>query len=239
MEEDRNAPLWQKFHDNAQDTTIISTPIVTLIVGEDKREFYAHQGILVSSSPFFEGCLEGGMREATTKTVEFPEDDVMGHELLILWMYTSEVRDDYFGSDQDAFAGMLAWTLGDKFMIPAFQNQVLERIMDYWYACDDMDPAFFAWALENVPRTSQLYYAVKDMFIYHIATGRDKYKGNGKWQQEFAELLANHENAVEELFWRSMDLLSMEDPQCPIHDDYKVSEEQQRARLLSRLLRGD
>ncbi|KAK5456924.1 hypothetical protein LTS15_004704 [Exophiala xenobiotica] len=187
-------PPWHNFYDNAQNADVLSTPIVTFVVGKEKREFYAHQGILVSSSPYFKSCLEGGFKEATTKRIELPEDDVSGFELL--------------------------------FMIPEFEDRILYRLWTYGSKCDNMpmDPTFFQWTLEHLPLTSQLYRVVKHVFIYHIAVLHDNYKDGGKWEKEFADLLANHNDVMEELFWHGMEILGMKwEAELPSYLDYRVT----------------
>ncbi|KAK5284387.1 hypothetical protein LTR40_000407 [Exophiala xenobiotica] len=229
MDQNTTMPPWHHFNDGAQDADILSTPIVTFVVGKEKREFYAHQGILVSSSPYFKSCLEGGFKEATTKRIELPEDDVSGFKLLITWLYTDQFKQKYLFDDPGAFVSMRAWTLGDKFMIPEFQNRILSRLWTYWSNCDNMpmDPEFFQWTLEHLPLTSQLYRAVKHMFIYHIAASHNSYKDNGKWEKEFAELLTSHNDAMEELFWHGMEILRMKwEAELPSYLDYRVTEEQ-------------
>jgi len=52
----------------------LTSPIVTLIVGRDRRLFAAHEEVL-SLSPFFAAALKDQFHEASTKKVDLPDEE--------------------------------------------------------------------------------------------------------------------------------------------------------------------
>jgi hypothetical protein len=53
----------------------LTSPIVTVVVGHERRLFAAHEDVL-SRSSFFEAALKGQFLEASTKQVDLPEEYV-------------------------------------------------------------------------------------------------------------------------------------------------------------------
>ena len=51
----------------------LTSPIVALMVGPDRRVFAAHEDVL-SISPFFAAALKGQFFESTSKRVELPDE---------------------------------------------------------------------------------------------------------------------------------------------------------------------
>lgn len=53
----------------------LTSPIITLVVGRDRRLFAAHEDVL-ARSPFFSAALKGQFLEASSKQVELPDEYV-------------------------------------------------------------------------------------------------------------------------------------------------------------------
>lgn len=51
----------------------LTSPIVALMVGPDRRVFAAHEDVL-SISPFFATALKGQFYKSTSKRVELPDE---------------------------------------------------------------------------------------------------------------------------------------------------------------------
>ncbi len=51
----------------------LTSPIVALMVGSDRRVFAAHEDVL-SISPFFATALKGQFYKSTSKRVELPDE---------------------------------------------------------------------------------------------------------------------------------------------------------------------
>jgi hypothetical protein len=62
----------------------LTSPIVTLVVGRDKRLFAAHEDVL-ARSPFFSAALKGQFLEASSKQVELPDEYVFPDFKRLVW----------------------------------------------------------------------------------------------------------------------------------------------------------
>jgi len=69
----------------------LTSPIVTLIVGRDRRLFAAHEDVL-SASPFFAAMLKGQFLEAGTKKIELPEEEAEILSCVLEFLY----KGDYY-----------------------------------------------------------------------------------------------------------------------------------------------
>lgn len=108
--------------------------------------------LLVNASPFFAAALNGAFAEATSKTINLPEDDTDAFALFVRWLYFGEIsgRLSDFEMEGDGIFG--TWTstsddsilkvsskiylqaciLGDKLGCPLFQDlATLELMMCY------------------------------------------------------------------------------------------------------------
>jgi hypothetical protein len=69
----------------------LTSPIVTLVVGHERRLFAAHEDVL-SRSSFFEAALKGQFLEASTKQVDLPEEEPEILSCVLEYLY----KGDYF-----------------------------------------------------------------------------------------------------------------------------------------------
>ncbi|KAL1981277.1 hypothetical protein VTN96DRAFT_2823 [Rasamsonia emersonii] len=69
----------------------LTSPIVTLVVGHERRLFAAHEDVL-SRSPFFEAALKGQFLEAGTKQVDLPDEEPEILSCVLEFLY----KGDYF-----------------------------------------------------------------------------------------------------------------------------------------------
>ncbi|KAF2493988.1 hypothetical protein BU16DRAFT_619183 [Lophium mytilinum] len=65
--------------------------IVSVIVGEEKKAFRVHKGVLTYHSAFFAAALDGKFKEGVTQIVELPEDEVSVFQVVYCWLYTGRL----------------------------------------------------------------------------------------------------------------------------------------------------
>jgi len=71
--------------------TTLTSPIITLIVGRERRLFAAHEDVL-SRSPFFASALKGQFFESSAKTVELPDEEPQIFSCVLEYLY----KGDYY-----------------------------------------------------------------------------------------------------------------------------------------------
>ncbi|KAG4428473.1 hypothetical protein IFR05_016042 [Cadophora sp. M221] len=115
--------------------------MVTFITGPDdnKQTFSVHRSLACAASPFFKAAFESNMIEGTTQTMhlEDVEADVFG--VLVHHLYSHEldessfvIIDDATGESCDFDFLLLArlWKLGERFLMPALQNDVVIELLE-------------------------------------------------------------------------------------------------------------
>ncbi|KAL8686860.1 MAG: hypothetical protein Q9218_006811 [Villophora microphyllina] len=61
--------------------------MVAIIVGKDRKTYYAHRDILCAGSDYFRAALMGQFKEAQSSRIEFPEEEPATLEVLLFWLY--------------------------------------------------------------------------------------------------------------------------------------------------------
>ncbi|KAF2813013.1 uncharacterized protein BDZ99DRAFT_460327 [Mytilinidion resinicola] len=81
------------------DHPILSAPITTwgnvisVIVGEEKKVYQIHKGLLLYHSSYFVGALSGGFKESDTEIVELFTDEVAVFDAVYCWLYKGHLFD--------------------------------------------------------------------------------------------------------------------------------------------------
>ncbi|KAL8716368.1 MAG: hypothetical protein Q9220_000275 [cf. Caloplaca sp. 1 TL-2023] len=88
--EDQKLKLQQKLDSPPVGPTLTS-PIITLEIGQEPRLFAAHEDIL-SFSPFFAAALKGQFYESTAKRVALPDEDPQIFSCILEYLY----KGDYY-----------------------------------------------------------------------------------------------------------------------------------------------
>lgn len=116
-----------------------------VIVGPegDQKLFMLHEGVLCYYSPYFQGALNGGFKEATTREVIIDDIKPKIMEALSSWMYfhklydpkdpTSVKHDSPVKEDRTAVSLELPdlvelWLFGDRMGVSTFQNAAIDAI---------------------------------------------------------------------------------------------------------------
>lgn len=111
-----------------------------------KKKFVVHEALLIHYSAFFRAALQGGFKEAETKSVTLEEDWPFIFEIFVHWMYyerfpSAEHLDDeqlvkqYENSKEEGEVGcqhksksevlIRLYLLGDQYQVPLLRNHVL------------------------------------------------------------------------------------------------------------------
>ncbi|KAK5551847.1 hypothetical protein LTR46_010204 [Exophiala xenobiotica] len=207
-------PMWNEFETTISRSFAISpitqsnsSPVITLIVGESKTTYFVNKDVLTEAGRFFEKCLNSGMKEAQTHVIELPEDNCQAFDVFVDYAYGRKLE---IVGDKDVFDCMQAWMLGDKLLAPKFQNILVASIINYYQGANRLlHPSLFAWASENVPLDSKLYRATRDVLIWTWTGCWGTFDlASHLYQEAFADLLADHKDAVGDLLRGTWDLLS-------------------------------
>jgi BTB/POZ domain len=70
----------------------MGTKMVNLYVGPKKAHFHVHEEILCSKIPYFAKMFRGVFAKASTKSTDFPEDDLDLFDILLGWVYQDSIR---------------------------------------------------------------------------------------------------------------------------------------------------
>jgi len=145
--------------------------MVTICVGKgDKtKEFQGHRGLLCHYSSYFKGALEGGFKEAESRTVTLPEDDVEVFEIFFSWLYTRSL----FKREHDNLSIPLSWSLllqvhcfADMRGVPRLQNMssdaIIDKVANEWRFPHNR----FAYIYANTPHKAPLRTLAVDMIIF-------------------------------------------------------------------------
>lgn len=61
--------------------------MITLIVGEEKKQFSIHKNLLCTKAPVFKAMFDGGFKEASKGLAHLPEDSPVAVGLFQEWLY--------------------------------------------------------------------------------------------------------------------------------------------------------
>ena len=108
--------------------------------GIQAKTWHLPEKLLIKASPFFAAALNGSFAEATSRSVNLPEDDIDAFGFFVQWLYVGEITadscihtgadddDDYHPSDTlQTF--VQAWILGDKLKCPNFKDHAMLSVI--------------------------------------------------------------------------------------------------------------
>ena len=144
-----------------------------MTVGAKSKQkiWYLPKKVLTHCSPFFEAALNGSFVEASSKTVDLPDDDPMAFEMWATWLSLGKCKDSFeYGEFNDDY--VRAWCLGDKLACPAFQDHVMSQVLE-WFEDDGglwLDTVQVGY--EVSPPGSKLRRLFVDWFVWDKLKGR-------------------------------------------------------------------
>ncbi|KAF2493990.1 hypothetical protein BU16DRAFT_582997 [Lophium mytilinum] len=115
--------------------------LVSVIVGQQKKVFRIHKGVLSYHSSYFAAALEGQFKEGNTGVVELEDDEVEVFHAFYCWIYTRRLRDPLSSplhkdalpqnSAETTLSDLLLckiYIFGDMRGIPGLQNNALDAL---------------------------------------------------------------------------------------------------------------
>ncbi|KAK0257083.1 hypothetical protein LTS09_007988 [Friedmanniomyces endolithicus] len=105
--------------------------------GDAKQSFYVHGEWLTTYSEFFAAAMRKEWKEGQERVVPLPEDEPEIFKILASFLYTGIInsvkaddRDGDEGKDREYQRLMFAWFLGNKLLCIAFQNAVIDALIE-------------------------------------------------------------------------------------------------------------
>lgn len=112
---------------------LLSGPMIDISVGESKRHWSLHRNLLCHHSELLESELEGGADGSARKdTLELPDHDPAGFELLVKWLYQGKLDDvsDMADANQKydyAVSCHKLYLLCDRFDMSQLKNVAMDQ----------------------------------------------------------------------------------------------------------------
>ncbi|RMZ28718.1 hypothetical protein D0859_07192 [Hortaea werneckii] len=113
---------------------LLSGPLVDIYVGPDKRHWCLHRNLLCHHSTYFETEFEGHEVPKTMKAdgqkLDLPNDDPIGFELLVKWLYQGQLENTLKGTDEQKYEHAVAcyklYLLCEKFDMIKLKNLAMD-----------------------------------------------------------------------------------------------------------------
>ncbi|KAK4544633.1 hypothetical protein LTR36_004205 [Oleoguttula mirabilis] len=114
---------------------LLSGPTVDIYVGPERRHWSLHRNLLCHHSSYFETEFQGhevpkGGKKDGDNTLELPDDDPRGFELLVKWLYQGLLEDVSLESDEKKYDYAVAchklYMLCDNFDMISLKNVAMD-----------------------------------------------------------------------------------------------------------------
>lgn len=121
-------PLLLKEKDDNDIGTVESQIASLTVIDPSLPKFFIHKNLICYHSPFFAAAFNRKFAEGTTQSMTLDVDEE-AFGVLANWLYSQAVVSK---SGRRPVFGTLArvWIMGEQFMIPILQNQVMDAIHD-------------------------------------------------------------------------------------------------------------
>ncbi|KAK5121621.1 hypothetical protein LTR85_004793 [Meristemomyces frigidus] len=115
---------------------LLSGPTVDISVGSERKHWSLHRNLLCHHSSYFETEFQGhevpkGGNKVGDNTLELPDDDPIGFELLVKWLYQGQLEDMSQESDEKKYDYAVAchklYMLCDKFDMITLKNLAMDQ----------------------------------------------------------------------------------------------------------------
>ena len=140
--------------------------LVTIEVGNDKKQFVIHKDLLTFYSDYFRGAFNSSFKEGAEGKLSLLDVDVEVFDIFHKFLYTGCLADGE-GHKISSRKLIRLWLFGDQFMIPCFQNSVVDAIlkrMDVALVIPDITCIKLVW--ENTLRSAPLRKFMLDIQVY-------------------------------------------------------------------------
>ncbi|EMC96831.1 hypothetical protein BAUCODRAFT_34231 [Baudoinia panamericana UAMH 10762] len=116
---------------------LLSGPTVDIYVGKERKHWSLHRNLLCHHSSYFETEFEGHevpkheKRDGSDDTLELPDDDPRGFELLVKWLYQGQLEDASLLTEEQKYDYAVAchklYMLCDKFDMIPLKNLAMDQ----------------------------------------------------------------------------------------------------------------
>ena len=108
---------------------LLSGPTVEIYVGSQKRQWTLHQNLLIHHSSYCEREFQS--QDYEKSKLDLPDDDPIGFELLVKWLYQGILNSSSdFSSDEAKYDHAVSchklWMLCDRFEMPKLKNLAMD-----------------------------------------------------------------------------------------------------------------
>lgn len=126
-------------------TRVDFTEAITVVVGEEKKEYILHKAYATKSSDFFKSATTGNWTEAKLKKVVLPSHDPSLFDVYIQWLYTGVIAAENLKVTTTSHGTkdptgiqryqclMKLYELGYYLMDTVFRNAVVTAVLDFQY----------------------------------------------------------------------------------------------------------
>ncbi|KAF2217338.1 hypothetical protein CERZMDRAFT_93391 [Cercospora zeae-maydis SCOH1-5] len=123
--------------------------MITIFVGSDLEPIHIQQSLLCNTADYFKTLLTNDhFQEALSGVARFPEDDVESWKLLAYWAMHRKLPDVV-----NIVNFCTAWYLGQKYLMPDFQDEVMYAILNEALDSAMSDEAFVELFAVTIPGT--------------------------------------------------------------------------------------
>ncbi|KAF2760653.1 hypothetical protein EJ05DRAFT_292320 [Pseudovirgaria hyperparasitica] len=121
---------------------LLSGPLVDIYVGHSKKHWSLHRNLLCHHSEYLtHELLPTSENEDPESSIDLPDDDPSGFELLVKWLYqgklddVSNISDPYQQYDY-AVACHALWLICDRFDMPQLKNLAIDQFRQGLYEAE-------------------------------------------------------------------------------------------------------
>ncbi|KAF2488205.1 hypothetical protein BDY17DRAFT_25464 [Neohortaea acidophila] len=114
-----------------------SSRLIEIWVGNAKKPFLVPHNLLISQAPeYFAKALDPNtFSEGKARRIDFPEDDVESWRVFLFWLFNRELPNFPIDVETAHDRGgsklfVRCWALGDRYAVPAFQDEIMLALMD-------------------------------------------------------------------------------------------------------------
>ncbi|THW58001.1 hypothetical protein D6D19_10466 [Aureobasidium pullulans] len=138
--------------------------IVTVDVGPEGTSFMVHRDLLVFYSDYFRGAFNSSFKEAVECKLKLPDERVDVFSIFNKFIYTRQLFDE----DVDPTWQLLieVWLFGDKHIVPALQNEVMDTLIAKNAKLNLIPAAELQTIYDNTLHSSPLLRIVVDWVTY-------------------------------------------------------------------------
>ncbi|KAL8779284.1 MAG: hypothetical protein Q9213_007016 [Squamulea squamosa] len=185
---------------------LLSGPLVTIVVGHDRKVFNLHRDLLCDRSTHFRAALLGHFQEAQTGLIEFPDEEETTIKLFTQWLYGHKLpRPDTHEGFQRCIALIC---FARSILLEELQNECMTLIRMYFRTNRSIAAREMSVAYDAVPGIPKLRLLVcleaalqygsqstKELTAFTDADLFERLEQGGDFATDFLKVLAYHKKS--------------------------------------------